>query len=87
VAVVMKIGVRVGARVLTYETDLDLKVGDLVELPPFPASPQRIPVAEVVALDSDFDGPCKRVEKKYVEPEPEHLTVTQYVKPGQRPPR
>lgn len=46
----------------TYETDLDLQVGDVVELPP--GRSEENWVGTVTALQSHYDGPCKQVIRK-----------------------
>jgi hypothetical protein len=60
----MKIVVDVQGRGLTYQTDLPVKIGDQVEVPIDmfwdPHAPRWI-VGNVLALQSDYDGPCKRV--------------------------
>jgi hypothetical protein len=43
----------------SYETDLDLEVGDEVLLPPSGLGGQW--VARVTALSSDYTGPCRRI--------------------------
>jgi hypothetical protein len=43
----------------TYETDLDLEVGDEVLLPPSGLGGQW--VARVTELSSDYAGPCRRI--------------------------
>lgn len=43
----------------SYETDLDLEVGDEVLLPPSGLGGQWI--ARVTALSSDYAGPCRRI--------------------------
>ena len=51
---------------LTYETDLDLEVGDQVVLPRFPWQMRwdEFPIGTVVALESDYDGPCRSIISK-----------------------
>jgi len=51
----------------TYETDLDLKIGDRVLLPTVEwLARVQGPTWEgvVTALESDYDGPCKRIIAK-----------------------
>jgi len=58
-----------GGPLLTYETDLDLKVGDLVVLPalPWTDGPWR---GRVTGLGrGGYRGPCKRVLRRLEPPE------------------
>jgi len=51
----------------TYETDLELQVGDKVLLPvPEQKVPERGSTweGEVTALESEYTGPCKRIVGK-----------------------
>lgn len=51
----------------TYETDLNLKVGDTVLLPtPYWLQDVKGPTWEgkVTSLDSNYTGPCVRIIKK-----------------------
>jgi primosomal protein N' len=45
----------------TYLTDIDVQLGDLVSLP---KGEKGAFVGMVVALDSDYKGPCKKILKK-----------------------
>ena len=56
---VTRIMVSSGAKSYTYETDLDVKVGDRVSLPSKYAGGRW--VGEVTALTSAYTGPCKRI--------------------------
>ena len=51
----------------TYETDLDLKVGDKVVLPTAyylrDVKGQTF-VGEITALQSNYNGPCEKIIKK-----------------------